>query len=856
LHNIHKAVTCWSHWGRFGGVRGEEDTPGWRKIYANDDVEGRCGREIRHPRGRRAREKEAHRLLPRPAAGEGRDCGLGNLKAGANKGGVVRIFAFTLWLAFFMSVPHLSPVSRAEEPLRALLVMAFAPGDSLRQAAEGDLLETISTLEEFGFQVAVLDAYNPDGSVSSCPHYRLHRHLEEYTYRLLVYYGHGDSSRWAFHLPQDPAWAGRTDTEEGYYETVAFGDSRQHWQQDINLAPRAMVILRHACYSNGLRAEDTQEGASLLSEAEVLGRINEYSYTFLYPQTGIISYTASASRNYTPSYLRTLFREHGRPVGEVTVPDLGSQYSADTGYRLLRGEHFYLGSSGYAYRKNRMPGSANSQVWGQAAWAGNPKATASWIFGRVPGDENGDGDNTDLGEPCFPHDSRDLFLTEDTTYNFFPFLCLANPGKEGTWARITFLDEEDEYLTVYREVPGRSRITLDCNANRYLRNKDLSVRVESVDGTPLLAERPMYFRYAGWMDGGSDSFGAPQPSASWYFAEGYASDRLPFHEYLCVGNFNPREVMVKLSLLGNGGQALVREFALPALTRRTFLINSYVQGEVSVVLEGDGPVVAERSMYYRYAAVAGSFVADGGHTKAGSTSLSDTWYFAEGHVSPDFEEWICLANPGVERVSADVYLYTSAGKKGPWRVEIPARGRSTVMVNRCLGAAVSTDVSAVVKAERPIVCERAMYFRFNGTWDDGHVSPGSPVLSNTWNFAEGSAYPGIQEYILVMNPGKEETLLEFTFLLGPGEGTRKALYRLGGEGRLSLNLNAELSSLGSPPQVAAIISSERPVAVERAMYFDMGRGGEGREPIRGGHVSPGASAGSPQWYFAETYTGR
>ncbi len=764
--------------------------------------------------------------------------------------------AVLLVLLLLLNKPLPCGRCRAEEPLRALLVMAFAPGEDLRQAAQTDLQETAGTLQEFGFQVSVLDAYNPDGSVSSCPHYRLYRHQRDYVYQLLVYYGHGDASRWAFCLPRDPAWAGRTDTEEGYYESIAFGDFRQHWQGEINLAPRAMVILRHTCYSAGLEAADLQTGSSLVPDAEVIRRINEYSYTFLHPTTGIVSYTAAASRNFTPSYLRSVFRDHRRPVGEVTVPDLTADHAPGSGYRLLTGAHYYLGSSGCAYRKNRMPGTTNSQVWGQAAWAGDPMATASWILGRVPGDKNGDGDNTDLGEPCFPHDSRDLFLAEDTTYNFFPFFCIANPGTEDTWARITFLDEKGEFLTVYREVPGRSRITLDCNANRYLRNKNLAVRVESVDGKPLLAERPMYFRYSGWMDGGSDAFGSPRPATTWFFAEGYASDALPFHEYLCVGNFNPHEVRVVMTLLGNGGRVLSREFAIPAMARRTFLINSYTQGDVSLSLKADGPVVAERSMYFRYGAVTGSFLADGGHSKAGLTSLSETWYFAEGHVSPQFEEWLCLANPGEEPARAEVYFYTPAGKKGPWRLEVPPEGRSTLMVNRCLGTGAATDVSALVRADKPIACERAMYFRFNGSWDDGHVSPGSPLPSKTWQFAEGSAYPGIQEYLLVMNPGKEEAVLRVTFILGPGEGTRSAVYHLGGERRLSLNVNAELSALGSPSQVAVLLASDRPVVAERAMYFDMGRGGGGREPIRGGHVSPGVVSGSPAWYFAEAYTGR
>ena len=67
--------------------------------------------------------------------------------------------------------------------------------------------------------------------------------------------------------------------------------------------------------------------------------------------------------------------------------------------------------------------------------------------------------------------------------------------------------------------------------------------------------------------------------------------------------------------------------------------------------------------------------------------------------------------------------------------------------------------------------------------------------------------------------------------------------------------NAELSLHGNPSQVALELLSDQPIVAERAMYFNMDRGGGGREPIRGGHVSPGVRDASPEWYFAEAYTG-
>jgi len=758
-----------------------------------------------------------------------------------------------LALVLAISLP-VSPEATAAPAPKALLVMAFAPGESLRTTAVSDLQSTVKMLWDYGFEVSILDAYNESGGMNAYPHHRLHQHVDGNRYNLVVYYGHGNADRWAFCLPQDTAWARLTDTPQGLDEAREFGDHRTQWHEEIRLAPDAMVVMRHTCFSHGLEAADMRGGAQLLPAGEVLRRINEYSYTFLHPATGVGSYTATATVGATPSYLENLFENYNVPIGELTVPDLSASFQAGSGYGLLSGAHSYLGGSGVAYRKNHFPGNNNSAVWSQPAWAGDPGLTIKGVLGMVPGDKNGDGDNTDLGEPCFPHDSRDVFGAEDTSYNFFPFISIANPNAVSTWAEVTFFDEAGEYLTIYREVPGDTRITLDCNANRYLRDKNLAVRVRSMDGTPLLVERPMYFRYQGWMDGGSDAFGSRQAGTSWYFAEGYTSESHPFREYVCLGNFGTQAARGTMTLIPKEGAPVKESIVVEPGARRTYYINSYIQGEVSVKVETDKPVVAERSVYFRYTSLNGGFTADGGHTKPGLTSLSTQWYFAEGHVSEEFEEWISLANPGSEAATATITYLTPAGKQGTRQVDVPPESRRTVLVNQAFAAA--TDVSVAIDSNRPIACERAMYFDYNGDWDDGHVSPGNVNPSLEWRFAEGSAFSGINEYVLIVNPGDKAATVRATYLLGPGEGVHNATYVIGPRSRATVYVNAELSARGSPSQVALELSSDQPIVAERAMYFDMGRGGGGREPIRGGHVSLGVQSAAAEWYFAEMYTGK
>jgi hypothetical protein len=755
-------------------------------------------------------------------------------------------------LALFFPVAAPGAAGEAVVPPRALLVMAFSPGDSLREPAVKDLQSAVQTLQVYGFEVDVLDVYGENGDMVEYPHHRFREMVEGERYNLLIYYGHGSRDFWALCLPKDETWAAYPDTPQGYDEAVEFGDRREHWQGGIQLAPNAMVILRHTCYSHGLGSEDMGAGAGVLDGNVVLGRINEYSYTFLHPGTGIRSYTAMANVGATSGYLDDIFRHFDQPIGTLTVPDLSSSYSAGEGYRLLAGPHYYLGSEGMFYRKNRYPGSNNSKVWSQPAWAGDPYLTARRVCGMVPGDKNGDGDNTDLGEPCFPHDPRDDFKGEDTSRNFFPFICIANPGDRSTWVRVTFYDEGGEYLTIYREVPARSRITVDCNANRHLRDRNLSIKVASVDGVPLLVERPMYFRYHGWMDGGSDVFGR-RPAKYWYFAEGYTSDAHPFHEYICLGNFADRTARGKLTLFGGDGGKTVLELELPPRTRRTYYVNAYLQGDVSAVVETDVPVVAERSMYFRYRSVKGAFVADGGHTKPGLESLSESWYFAEGCVNGFFEEWLCLANPGPEDIRVEVAFHDRMGREEVKSLSLPSMTRRTLFVEEA--TSLRGDLSVQVDADGPIACERAMYFLYNGAWDDGHVAAGAVRPSTSWYFAEGSAFDGIHEYILVYNPGPEAAVLDAVYFLGPGEGAPTRSYVVGPGRRLTIRVNDELAAWGPPAQAALYLSSDQPVVAERAMYFDMGRNDRGGEAIRGGHVSPGVSAPAGEWFFSEAYTG-
>jgi len=98
------------------------------------------------------------------------------------------------------------------------------------------------------------------------------------------------------------------------------------------------------------------------------------------------------------------------------------------------------------------------------------------------------------------------------------------------------------------------------------------------------------------------------------------------------------------------------------------------------------------------------------------------------------------------------------------------------------------------------------------------------------------------EYILVLNPNPQATIVTFTFMQ-PDGGTSDQIVEVAGHARYTLKVNDYVQC----QEVSTRVMSERPVIAERAMYFDCG----GR---RGGSDSMGARATADRWYFAEGYT--
>ncbi|MGQ9475528.1 MAG: CAP domain-containing protein [Actinomycetota bacterium] len=412
---------------------------------------------------------------------------------------------------------------------------------------------------------------------------------------------------------------------------------------------------------------------------------------------------------------------------------------------------------------------------------------------------------------------------------FDTFVLIMNPNGATARVEVTFQGEDGDNRAFTYQVGAYSRFTVP--ARETVGRGSFSVRVKS--DLPVLAERAMYFDYMG-KKGGSDSIGAPAPSNSWFFAEGYTGGT--FDTWILLQNPNESGTAVTLSFMRPDGRVVTRQVNVPARRRYTVHVDE-IPGlestDVSTQVTSDLPIVAERAMYFSYAG------RDGGHVSIGAPAPSNSWFFAEGYTGGTFDTWILLQNPNESGTAVTLSFMRPDGRVVTRQVNVPARRRYTVHVDEIPGLE-STDVSTQVTSDLPIVAERAMYFSYTGRLG-GHNTIGAQVPRGEWYLAEGYTGGSFDLYVLLVNPHEQESTVNLCFMRPDGNRVERAV-RLAPRSRYTVHVDdiPGLSSTDVSTQVRASV----PVVAELAEYFNFGG-------ITDGNSSVGAMEPSTDWYFAE-----
>lgn len=311
-----------------------------------------------------------------------------------------------------------------------------------------------------------------------------------------------------------------------------------------------------------------------------------------------------------------------------------------------------------------------------------------------------------------------------------------------------------------------------------------------------------------------------------------------FEEYLLLFNPSSNPSDVEISFMCEDGKVQIVPLAVGANSRMTIRADDYVPGRdvsCSVKSKNDVPILAERAMYFDFEK------GKGGSCAEGAPSLGTQWYFAEGSTAWGFSTYILVQNPSEKGTEVNFSLMRSDGFSTNKSYTVFPTSRFTLDVSSVPGFE-KADFSAAMSSTEPVAAERAMYFAGHERYQGGHASPGTGEPASKWYLAEGYTGAGFETYVLVANPAKEKAKIELTYLCGNGKSASSS-YELFPMSRGTIHLNSIPQISGK--DVSVIIDSNKPILVERSVYFD--------SPKEGSNA-PGSSKLSKTWYLAEGST--
>ena len=429
-----------------------------------------------------------------------------------------------------------------------------------------------------------------------------------------------------------------------------------------------------------------------------------------------------------------------------------------------------------------------------------------------------------------PDPGTTWYLAEGYTGgDFDTWVLVQNPGEDAAQVTMEFQLPASASANPYSfELAGKSRLSIHLDTLPGLEATDVSTKVTS--NVPVVVERAMYFDYEG-KTGGHDSVGTTSAVTSWYLAEGYTGG--DFDTWVLVQN--PQDQGAKVTMefqLPPGTSANPYSFELAGRSRISIHLDTLPglgATDVSTKVTSDVPVVVERAMYFNYEGK------DGGSGAKGVYTLSDVWFLAEGYTGGDFDTWVLVQNPGVDAAQVTMEFQLPAGASAePYSFELPGNARQSIHLDTLPGLE-STDVSTKVTSNVPVVVERAMYFNYEGK-TDGHGSTGAESCDYAWYLAEGYTGGDFDTWVLVQNPGEDAIQVTMEFQLPPGASAEPYTFELAGNARQSIHLDT-LPGLEAT-DVSTKVTSEKPMVVERSMYFNYGG-------VDGGTCSTGYTSEGP-----------
>ena len=320
-------------------------------------------------------------------------------------------------------------------------------------------------------------------------------------------------------------------------------------------------------------------------------------------------------------------------------------------------------------------------------------------------------------------------------------------------------------------------------------------------------------------------------ASQFYFAAG--EDSATVHAFLTLLNSDSRPAQVRLTFYGRTGVATTRRVTVGATRERTL--------SVADVHVGSGPFgLAVRADRAIAATLTLSRVGRDGDILLGSPDLATHWYLAEGYTSLTFHESVAILNPGAVPAHVTLHLLPVDGRRAhSVSLRVAAHSEAIADVNRLLphrSLSVSTD------SDQPVVVARAVTFSSDraGPGFGLTLRTGSTTPATSWFFAEGSTLDRFQTFLTVLNPGRVRARVTAQFYGSSGRALGRRTLIVAAQSRGTLKLNTFLKASG----IASVVTSDRPVLIERAEYF-----GAPNSPYIAGSDVFGRNGPAARWSF-------
>ncbi len=316
----------------------------------------------------------------------------------------------------------------------------------------------------------------------------------------------------------------------------------------------------------------------------------------------------------------------------------------------------------------------------------------------------------------------------------------------------------------------------------------------------------------------------------YYFAEGYTGSGTS--EYLTLTNPSAAQATITITYLYSNSVGSAKTYTVPAQSVQVLNINQEAGANksVSMIVQGDAPFVAERTMYTQK----GSFVA--ATDSMGSSVLSSSWYFAEANTTYGWNTLLSVMNPSTQPAKLTVTTLPNVHAPSQSKVYIvPARARSTLVLN---SAVRSQQFGMVISASTPLLVERDEYLVASQV-RGGSSIVGATLPQKTWYFGEGDTNPGFAERLVLANPEQSAASARINYLTKDGRVITSNVV-VPALTRIEVNVN---SALGAALHATTILANA-PIIAERQTFFNY------LGSLFGSTTSMGGTNAHTSWYIA------